>query len=242
MKKNKGASTVIIVAIIGLIGTLFAAMLGSDWFGEMIKKPTATVPGTTPPTIPGPTLPSNTTLIFEEDFEDGVASGIAYGTGTWEIVKDKSNHALQVRADTPSQTVLADAVFGPSDFTNGIIQFKIKFSTLGQVWMNFREQGGPGYYLLMDAANGQIALGYKSPGANGLMDYAVLAENSASFLVETWYTVHIEVRNDQMTVLVDNNRVFSASDARLLLGRLTFTVSQGAVAVFDDVRVWYFGP
>lgn len=244
MAKNKGSNTVIIVAVIGLIGTLFAAMLGSDWFGELVKKPTPTVLATTPPpgTAVGPTLPAGTTLIFEEDFEDGAASGIAYGTGTWEIIKDKSNHVLQVQADTPSQAVLAEAVFGPSDFASGIIQFGLKFTTLGKVWINFREMGGPGYYLLLDAMDGQISLGYKSPGASGALDYAPLASNPATFQTETWYLVHIEVRNDQMIVFVDNNRVFSASDGRLLLGRLTFTASQGTTAAFDDIRVWYFGP
>ena len=244
MAKNKGSNAVIIVAIIGLIGTIFAAMLSSDWFGELIKRPTPTVLATIPPpgTTVGPTLPSGTMLIFEEDFEDTTASGIAYGAGTWEIVKDKANHVLQVRADTPSQAVLADAVFGPSDFASGIIQFGLKFITQGKVWINFRELGGPGYYLLLDAVDGQISLGYKSPGANGLFDYAGLVANPATFQTETWYLVHIEVRNDQMIVFVDNNRVFSASDGRLLLGRLTFTASQGTVASFDDIRVWYFGP
>jgi hypothetical protein len=245
MGKNKALDTAIIVAIIGVIGTIIAAILGSPWFGNLIKTPTATatVPTSTGPvTATSTTLPTNTTLVFQEDFEDEAASGFAFGVGTWEIVKDKSNHVLQVTADTPSQTVLADAVFGPADFASGIIEFKLKFIQPGKVYLNFREQDGPGYYLLLDTVGGQIVLGYKSPGVNGLIDYAALAAQPATFQTGTSFRIHIEVRGEQMTVSVDNNRIFSASDPRLLLGRLTFTASSGTVASFDDIQVWSFGP
>ncbi len=244
MGKNKALDTAIIVAIIGVVGTLLAAIIGSAWFGDIFKKPTATALATTPPptTSTGPTLSTNTTLIFQEDFEDAAASGIAFGAGTWEIVKDKANHVLQVTADTPSQSVLADAIFGPADFASGIIEFRLKFIDPGKVYLNFRDLGGPGYYLLLDTVGGQIVLGYKSPGANGLMDYAALAAQSAAFQTGTVYLVHLEVRGEQMTVSVDNNRIFSASDPRLLLGRLTFTASSGTVASLDDIQVWSFGP
>ena len=243
MGKNKAVDTAIVVAIIGLVGTIIAALISSPWLGDKLGTPTEPVPATAiPTTSTGPTLSTNTTLVFQEDFEDTAASGIAFGVGMWEIVKDKANHVLQVTADTPSQNVLADAVFGPADFSSGIIEFKLKFIEPGKVYLNFREQDGPGYFLLLDMVGGQIVLGYKSPGANGLMDYAALAAQSATFLTGTSYLVNLEVRGEQMTVSVDNNRIFSASDPRLLLGRLTLTASSGTVASFDDIQVWSFGP
>jgi hypothetical protein len=243
MDKNKGVNTAIIVAIIGLVGTIIAALISSPWLDDKLGTPTEPVPATAiPTTSTGPTLSTNTTLVFQEDFEDATASGIAFGAGMWEIVKDKANHVLQVTADTPSQSVLADAVFGPADFASGIIEFKLKFIEPGKIYLNFREQDGPGYFLLLDMVGRQIVLGYKSPGANGLMDYAALTAQSATFQTGTSYLVNLEVRGEQMTVSMDNNRIFSASDPRLLLGRLTFTASSGTVASFDDIQVWSFGP
>jgi len=245
MAKGKGMNTAIVVAIIGVIGTLLAALISSPWFGDLVKPspvPTTEVPVTTGPTTEGATaVPTNTTLVFQEDFEDQTLNGISPTAGTWEIVKDKANYVYQVTANMPSQNVLAEAVFIPADFASGIIEFRLKFIQPGKVYLNFREQGGPGYYLLIDSA-GQVALGYESPGANGWIEYAAI--NSQPFTIQTGtsYLIHIEARGEQMTISVDGNHVFSATDTRLIMGRLTFTATNGTVASFDDIKVWSFGP
>jgi hypothetical protein len=65
-------------------------------------------------------------------------------------------------------------------------------------------------------------------------------ETSRPFIFEedVWYLVRIEARGSQLSVFIDNNRLFSASDSRLQKGGLEFTLNPGYRVMFDDVQVW----
>jgi hypothetical protein len=95
--KPKGNVSTLVIALIGMVGTIIAGLLGSPllekWFAH---PPEATS-----------TNPPSAILVFNEDFNDSVANGFYFDVGKWEIIKEKSNFVLAAYSDTPSPDIQA---------------------------------------------------------------------------------------------------------------------------------------
>ncbi|KAF0108536.1 MAG: hypothetical protein FD146_422 [Anaerolineaceae bacterium] len=229
---DKSVNVTIVIAVIGLVGTVIAALLGSPLLEKWLEKPPA----------PTATNPPDATLIFSEDFEDGVASGFTYYVGTWEIAKDKSNYVLKATALPSGSDVLADAVFGPSDFSNGIVEFRIKFIQLGGVLLDFRYQNQQKYCLyLFPPPDQEIGFIFTSADTDWYYQRLPQAQQPFTFQENVWYLIKLEARGEEMIVFIDNNRITSATDDRLLKGRLMFELlSPDMIIYLDDIKVWSF--
>jgi len=241
-KDNNKKENSIIIAIIGLIGTAITAIFGSPVLVEWIRtrQVTSTPPSivtqipvenTDVPVIITP-LPNFTEqiLIFQEDFDNDTVSGFAY-EGNWQVVKDKNNRVLESKGP-------ATAIFGPSDFTNGIIEFRVQIqeSTSGSTAVaNFRDRGNSSYALAL--AENQLVLGQRE-GKSPVQAFSGETTRSLVFQKNAWYLIRVEVRGPEIIVFVDNNRIMSARDERLSKGGLSFSVDADMQAVFDDVKVW----
>ena len=143
-EKEKVDST-IVVAIIGLIGTLVVAVLTSPIGVKLLERTSATE--TTSP-VPTSIPPQDLKQIFKADFENGAASGFAFNSGDWKVVKDKSNYILQGTATGPIAPA-AITYFGTNDFADGVIEFRVKFPLLtSNLYFEFRREEGNGSYVL----------------------------------------------------------------------------------------------
>ena len=238
--KKKGNGNTL--AIISLIVTLIAALLGSpllvEWFknAQNAGTPTAVVSQTPPEETEAPItltpLPGYTeqTLIFQEDFDNDNVSGFAY-EGNWQVNKDKNNRVLEAGGT-------GKAIFGPSDFTNGVIEFRVQIqesSDDAYATMDFRENGNKTYALSI--MENQLTLGTRE-GDNPVEPFGTDSVRSLVFEKGAWYLIRIEVRGPEMIVYVDDNRIMSASDSQMNKGGLSFGMNAGMQAAFDDVRVW----
>lgn len=233
VKKNKEkVNPAILVAIFGLIGTIITAIFASPVLIALIERGDSTA--TTSPTAASP---ANTVLVFSEDFEDGVATGFSFDLGKWSVVKDKSNRVLELRAITPSDGILADAPFGPSEFGDGIIELQVKFIEFGNFYLFFREQSGTKYTLYV--MHDQIILGYLTPEEqiipiNETTIYDITLEQ------DTWYTLRLEARKERLIFRLDGNQIFSASDGRLQTGDTGLAADPGSVIYFDNIKIWSY--
>jgi len=184
---------------------------------------------------------SEKTLIFSEDFENDKASGFSFDGGEWGIGKDKANKVLQVDSTSLSAGTLARAIFGPSDFSNGIVEFQIRIDRFdendGTANLFFRYSNQYTYSLAV--TQNHITLGYRENQNDWELE-PFSEETSRPFTFETgvWYTIRLEARGSQFTVSIDDNRIFSANDSRLQKGGLEFTLNPGFQAMFDNVNVW----
>jgi hypothetical protein len=227
-KKDNGMA----IAMIGLVGTLVAAALGSPVLVEWIRSRQGTA---TPPAVVTQVSPIETAtpdyteqiLIFREDFDNDNVSGFAY-QGNWQVGKDKNNRILENAGP-------GTAIFGPSDFTHGIIEFRARISGDGFAAVNFRTNGGSAYALAF--AENQMVLGFRESG-NPVRPFSSETTRALVFEKDAWYLVRVEVRGAEMIVFVDNNRIMSARDNLLSKGGLSFSVDAGTQAAFDDVKVW----
>ena len=227
----------ITIAIIGLVGTLVAALLGSPVLVELIKNRQGTE---TPPISEETKVFAEQILIFREDFDSDNVSGFAYDGGEWAISKDKSNQVLEVDTTSIAPGEVATAIFGPSDFSDGIVEFHFRvnqFATESTTNINFRYTNQSTYSLAF--LQNYAIMGYRNAKNDwGLEQFS--DETSRTFLFEkdVWYLVRLEARGAQFTAFIDNNRLFSASDNRLQKGELNFTVNPGYQAMFEVARVW----
>ena len=237
-KETKGKKdNAMIIAIIGLVGTLVAALLGSPVLVELIKG------GQTTET---PTLSAETqnfteqTLIFREDFDSDKVSGFAFDGGQWQVGKDQSNKVLEGDSTSVSPGEVARAIFGPSDFSSGIIEFRIRINQFGNdetANIAFRYTKQSTYALAL--MQNHTILGYRDSQNDWYLE--PLNDNTSrpfSFEEGVWYLVRIEALGMQFIVNIDSNRLFSASDERLQKGGLEFSINPGYQVMFDDIQVW----
>ena len=230
---KKEINVAILVALIGLAGTVIAALLGSPLLTRLLESPT--------PEIATPL--GEAKLVFSADFEDGTASGFGFISDNWTVARDKSNKVLQADATSFTPDQFTVATFGPTDFSNGVIEFKLKYETIGCFYTNFRLREGAEYIFYLNGAEGLVSLAYN----NQAQDWAltVFSEDTLqSFSAQTgvWYSVRIEARGTQITAYLDGNKLFTGDDARLQSGRLQFSMDPGAKVLLDDVKVWTFEP
>jgi len=253
-KKSK-MNPAIIAALIGLAGTVVTAFLTSPVLIELIKKSGATntpavtsLSSTLPATaitnvVPSITpIPPNQVMVFSEDFEDGSASGFGFRSGDWKVAKDKSNRVLELTATSP-EIPAAIVDFGPSEFANGIIEFRVNFVELQGMYLDFREQfDGSRYTLALSPADSVIV--WASNIFNGSeWAFSPIGPGTSqpfTFQADTWYLVRLEARGGAVNVSVDGNRTLSGSNDLFASGSLRFALSPGAVIYLDDVKVWSF--
>jgi hypothetical protein len=233
--KRKKTDTAIIVAIVGVIGTLIAAIFSSPVLIALLERAT---PAAQPSASAATDV--NQVLVFNQDFENGTTSGFAFDEGTWKIGKDKSNNVLEGIGDLSQPDIWPMAIFGPNDFTNGMVEFNIKFNRFqdeASASFHFRYNDESTYsaYVMQNSAG----LGYRERKDEWVFKpFNKETERPIAFAVDTWYTIRVEARGERVSLYIDNNRIFNASDDRLQRGGLVFSLAPGFEVMIDDIKVW----
>lgn len=250
-EEKKGKDTTVIVAIIGLVGTLIAGLLSSPVILKLLDNATATPaaeqttgesPATSAPAQSNPQPLGDLKLVFEEDFEGQSASGFAFESGDWKVVKDKSNYVLQ-GVGTGPEAPAAIAYFGANDFASGIIEFKINFLDEGGVYLDFRLEDGGSYVFNMTPEYQNVILATNAL-ENGKWQFKSIAADSArpfTFGQDTWFNIKLEIRNEDFVLNIDGKRILAASDARFTRGQLRFALDPNSTVEIDDLKVWAYG-
>jgi hypothetical protein len=227
---QKRVDTAIIVAIIGLVGTLAVGILNSPLIIKLLDRSSVTPAKTNLPVNGG-------RIIFSEDFENNVASGFTFETGKWEIIKENSNFVLKGIATDPIAPV-ANAYFGPNDFSDGTIEFRVKFLQLYGMDIDFRTQDNGETYVLALSPDYQTIILATNTLENGDWLFSQNSKLPFTFKQNIWYYIQFEIQGDQMALNIDDNRILSISDSRFQMGRIRFARVPGAVIELDDVKVW----
>lgn len=245
---KKGKDTAVVVAIIGLVGTLIVGLLNSPVIIKLLERDSAALteaPNDIQP-ISAP-VESNQPLgdlklVFDEDFEDKSANGFAFDLGDWEVVKDKSNYVLKGVATGP-ETPAAVAYFSSNDFSNGVIEFKVKFMDAGGIYLDFRLQNSGTYVFNMTPEYQNVILA-TNVFENGDWQFKPLTMDSVrtfTFQQDIWLNIRLEMHGADFTLTIDNNRIISASDSTFTRGQLRFTLDANSTVEIDDVKVWSYG-
>ena len=235
--KKTTLNPAVVVAVIGLIGTLITAMFTSPVLIELIKRSGATATSVVPTSVP----PSSATLVFTQNFEDGTTSGLALKQGTWKVVRDRSNRVLEFAASGsswPGGTLF----FGPSELSDFVIEFQIKFTELSGFYLNFREQeNGDSYVISLDPGDSVVVWATNMfDGTDWQFSPVGRSIQPFTFQPDIWYSVRVEMRGEQVIVDINGNRTVSGSDALFSKGSLRFELQPNAIVLLDEIKVWSF--
>lgn len=252
-KSKEKANPTVIVAVIGLAGTLITALLASPVLIALIEEeaPTATPPpavtteapateaNLTEPVVPTDT-PANPTqvLVFENTFNNETMDGFTVQSGEWHPGMDKNEPVLEgIGPADESQIAAVD--FGAGDFSDGIIEFNMRFRTLGGFILSYRSSSDQVYSLYLDPLQREITIGYSSENNDWELEpFKGTCFRSHTFPLNTWYQVRLETVGDQVDLWINDEPFLSCSDSRLTTGGLSFMLQNGAYVLLDDVRVW----
>lgn len=233
-RTSKKSDAAVVVAIIGLIGTLTAAILNSPLILKLAERSSA-------PEAAGTTAAAP---VFDENFDDNFANGFGFELGTWEVVKEGDGFILRGTATEPDSPA-GKAYFGPGNFSDGAIEFRVKFLTAPGIYLDFRLQAEKGGYVFNFSPQYQAALLAKNTYNHGDWDFAAVStESGLSYTIQqdAWYDVRVEAMGGQIVVIIDGNLVLSETDSSFAQGRVRFALEPNAVAEFDDVRIWTAKP
>ena len=206
---------------------------------------------TTSPAITSTSMmpPVASKLIYSEDFEDGFAHNFDFYSGGWKVVDDGTgNKVLQMNSP---QTCCADARFGPTNLSDGIVEFRFKvISTDYQVQVHVMEfsyrvifsGGDTQYQLHYDPETSIINTIYQQNGG----DWQPLEGNSGEGPIQVqtgnWITLRVEFRKENISVLVNGNPFMTGLDFRINNGSLTLGANGPMIVQFDDLKVWDMTP
>ncbi|MEK6751927.1 MAG: hypothetical protein AABZ00_06655 [Chloroflexota bacterium] len=229
--KRQKMDKAIVIALIGLAGTVIAALIASPVIERFFEK--------TPAPETADASSRTKELVFDNDFEDGEVTGFYISSDDWQVIKDGGKSVLEISGTGSGNTT---ASFGSNDFSNGIIEFQIKFKDFDGFILTFRSSGDETYTLYLAPNGGEVKLGYGSAANDWNLEPFQNGVSLLNFSEDVWYDVKLEVLNDQITLWMGGNKTLSSQDSRLRQGGLDFAVQYNGTVLLDNVKVYEFSP
>jgi len=214
---------------------------------SVTPKPTSTsVSVTSTPKLIATSIPTTREIVpgavlFEEDFEDGIADKLVYIWGGWRAnIEDNGNKVYEIDANTKTyieNNIGGSLGFGSKKWTNYSVEYRVKMlNAKANTWLNFRSDIGENknqYVEWLSAEYDGISLhiNLNSSGWNMLkgLDLPVWDER--------WYRVKVEAQGTTLRVYLDDDLMLQTDDSSIASGGLELGVFPGTHAQFDDIRV-----
>ncbi len=230
--KSKKMDKAIVIALIGLAGTVLAALIASPVFEKFFSATPA------PETAGEQEAVSD--RVFWEDFENGHFSGLSISTQEWQVMDYEGGSVLEVSGTYTGNTTVS---FGANDFSDGSIRFRLLFKNFGGFILTFRSNMDvETYTLYLAPRSNEIQLGYGSAANDWNLAAFGDGIRSFEFTESVWYEVKLEAKGGQFTLWIDNKKLLAARDERLQQGGTEFAVQYEGTVLLDDIAVYQPNP
>ena len=218
-----------------------------------------TVPPETPTATPPPVDTSTPTaivlptpagkLLFNNDFNDGSSRGFHFRSGKWSVVDDGTGNKV-LQADPVSANNLPNATFGPANFTDGTVEFRLRITRADLQLDHHVAEFGFRNQALISGNQTHYILAYEPAPPPGLTMYYQEKGGPWQSLdtgpggvpmpngVGDWASVRVELQGQDMNVLVDGSPLLTVSDSRDSGGGLFLAALGDLTVQFDDINVW----
>ncbi|MCK6567737.1 MAG: hypothetical protein DCC59_17550 [Chloroflexi bacterium] len=231
-KKSKKMDKAVVVALIGLAGTVIAALLASPFFDRLFSEPSV------PPATEG--TEADFDRVFWEDFEKGYPSGLSISSEEWQVMEDGEDSVLEVSGIPDGNTLIG---FGPTDFSDGRIEFELYFKNFDGFLLTFRSNVDVETYTLYLAPNSsEVKLGFGSAANGWNLEALDGGLRSFEFTESVWYDVKLEAKGDQFTLWIDDKKILAARDERLREGGTELAVQYDGTVLLDDIAIYQPAP
>jgi chitodextrinase len=172
----------------------------------------------------------NSTVLFQDDFEDGDAAGWTAVSGTWSVATDGTN--VYSQTSTSGEAI---AYAGNSTWTDYTYEAKVKLNTsFGNAGLVYRYADASNFYMFRLNNNGGKVELYKRVGGT----FTLVASAAQTVSIGQFYTLKVVTTGNNMIGYVDGVEKINWTDsvAELSSGQIGFRMSSSA-AKFDDVKV-----
>jgi hypothetical protein len=169
--------------------------------------------------------------LFNDNFDDGNASGWTAQNGTWAVVQDNGSYVYR---QTSSSEGRASA--GTTTWTDYAVESKVKIDNWNgsnRAYVAGRYQDGNNFYAasLYNSNGGKLEIRKKVSGST-----MTLATLDYPLAVGTWYTVKLELAGSTIRMYVNGTLQLTATDTSLSSGGIGLVGYKAAVS-FDDIVV-----
>lgn len=194
------------------------------------------ISGDNPP-IPTITVEGNSSVLFNEDFEDGRTQGFYYISGSWEITEDDTGNKVYKIDNTSVSGFSSKLKFGSTTWENYEIRLRVKMLNLiGNAVPQFLV-----YFKFDDYSSGYVLnLQPSSEVADLVSVVSGQWQNEASrhykYSTNTWYDIRIIAQETQIQVYI-NNTLVSDSNAQTKSGNVNIDIGPGAQIQLDDIKI-----
>lgn len=195
-------------------------------------------PDLTPAPMAFSSLPTpQGSLLFSEDFEDGIANGFSYSGGVWKVADDGTGNKAFEAASSSSDYPYIE--FGPRAFSDGTIEFATKIiSRNSDVGLRFRRGPLEGYVFALLPRWNLLQISYENERGGWTWVTINGGETSYSIQGKTWYLVRLEIQGNTIKAYLNDVLQMTAEDSRIKAGVFAFGLGLRTGAQFDNVRVW----
>lgn len=197
--------------------------------------------------VPPPSWPpifNQGKLVFDEDFNDGVANGIFVSNSKVEIINvDKTDKALQITNNSKTEW----SGFELEDLTvsNGTIEYSINLADYdpslggsGAIACSFRSTSQHTYVFGIAPDIQRLSLNYQGVDTDYIWMPLVKGTSAYNLNPNTWHKIKIVFVTDRISIYFDEKQVLSSEDGRLKTGAITFGIAPNSIVLFDDLRIW----
>jgi hypothetical protein len=172
----------------------------------------------------------HSTVLFQDDYEDGDAAGWTAVSGTWGVAIDGTN--VYSQTSTSGEAI---AYAGTGAWTDYTYEAKVKLNTsYGNAGLVYRYADASNFYMFRLNNNGGKVELYKRVGGT----FTLVASAAQTVSIGQWYTLKVVVNGNHTIGYVDGVEKidWTNSVAELGSGKIGFRMSSSA-ATFDDVAV-----
>jgi hypothetical protein len=212
-------------------------------------------PSSQPPTV-APAIQNNTdswskgNLIYDEDFEDGIANGIETIFGRFGITEtDNGNHVWRTESSSLGQISL------PTTSNDYALEAKIMqiSDKQGFGFVEIRkEKGNPcdaGYGVYLDLYGDWLNLIERDQSCEELRQSGLFANRKISLSNGVWYTIRIEAKGAEVRVYLNEELVAQDTDTDGTIRKSSIIDVatccgdlEPFVFDFDDIKAWLLNP
>ncbi|MBX3049086.1 MAG: hypothetical protein KIT46_02145 [Anaerolineales bacterium] len=192
-------------------------------------QPTNTLRPTRTPS-PSPTNVPLSSILYEEDFEDGRAQGWETYFSTWTIEQEGSNYFwVGTGPENYPQAWLAET----SQWENYAFEARVRIRSGGVFFCVRADTGSSFYNVFINSNDTNIQFAQYLNG-----NYELFGNGRVSILRNKWYTMRFEVEGTDLRFYIDNKLILKTNSNGISSGGVGFYMGGGDEIHFDDMLIW----
>jgi len=174
----------------------------------------------------------DSSILFNEDFEDGKTQQVVYSEKEWQIVLDETgNNVYDV--DNSKGSGFPRIHLGSNSWKDYEISFRARIISGSWIIIYFRENELTASSYVADIRLDSVALNYTTQGSA----WKLITSRQHNLKRNEWYWVNIQAKGSEIKITINDVVIIFTDDTRHTYGRAEIQAGQYTHAQFDDIKV-----